>query len=249
MNDQPQNLNRTTAIIILIIIIVIIGVGGYFILKGSENNNLSLANKDTNISEWRTFRNEKIGISFIYPLSYNPAIIEEVSKEKESPGVLMGKGIRIYFGEDIYAFSFLASSSDYEGFKQNNYHGKKDISKICQKLSVYDEKSKGLCLPITIAGQETIQKFSIEVDEGVVFVGCAVYLDLSSNEYPNLAIGQTYPELAYELQGFADTDNEETFSQKAKVIIENLQQKKDLPTATVKQLDDFDRMLSTLKLL
>lgn len=241
MENNPQNISRTAAIIILIIIVLVIIVGGIFLIKDQNKN------KNANNNYLKTYSNKEIGILFSYPSSYNSAITEEVSKEKGSQGVLAGKGIRIYFGEDIHAPSLFAASSDYEGFKEDSYQGMADIKKICSTLSLYDEERKSICLPITIGGQETIQRFFIEVDEGVVFVNRSVYLNLPSIEYPNLAIGQSYPDLADELQNIID--NQELFALKAKIIIDNLQAEKDLTATTLGQIEEFNKMLNSIKLL
>ncbi|GEM_PF-5229220 len=210
------------------------------------NNKLPGVLTVSNTNTERVYSNNELGIKFYYPSSYQNPIQEEISKADNSPGILNGKGIRIYFGEDQYAAWVLGVSGDFNSFKEASYLSENDYPKLCPRGTDYDEQNMNQCVLMTISGRKAVQRYFVEIDEGVVFVNRITYLPLSSTEFPILIIGQTYPKLADQLQSLID--RQEEFATQAKVVIEQLQNKKNLDEITERQVHDYGKMLTSLNI-
>jgi hypothetical protein len=227
-------------ILLLIIAIVVVVVVCRYARGLPENTN-------TNSSILGLYKNSNFGLSFEYPKTYGKAIEEPLSPDIYD-WVWSGKGLRISFNGIGNPF-FTLISKDYSAFKENYYHGSEDIKKLCPQIGVYDAKDMSLCKSINIAGQEAFERYFVVADEGVAFVNRAVYLNLSGTDYTGLTVSQIYPNLAVPLNDLLSAENEKEFAAQAESMINDLSRKENLPTPVGEQVDDFEQMLNTLKVV
>lgn len=231
---------KNLLILILIPLFIIVGIILYFTFKEpgdiSNNNQSDL---------YGYYENESLGLSFRYPREFSIPKEELLVKEKNQE-VYSGEGLRISFGEDIDAFSIFLVSSDFEMFKSELYRTQKDRDIICPKFDIFNSKKNNFCRDITIASRNGIEEFYAEVDEGVVFVGRALYLDMNNEKYSALTISQSFSELNEVLQQYINSESELKLN--IEEIIKNLVARKNLPEKTKKQMEELDEVLRSIRL-
>lgn len=91
MDNQPQNLSRTTAIIILVVIVLVIILGGYFLIKSQNQNQ----NRNTNITSNKENLDNVIGAA-VKPNASNDKLTNVILQFKSGAEKVFGTFSDVY---------------------------------------------------------------------------------------------------------------------------------------------------------
>jgi len=184
-----MNKKISTPIAIIIIFVCAILVGGlttwqYLEMPKEEIPEFKLSEKiqpEDETSDWKTYRNEEIGIEFKYPKEFEYSV-EDVDNQISGAGVFSGERITVTFRSDQNKnkIHFTAYTSDYKAFMEHPFTGNTDINLECLNILSYNEEGD-VCKIIEVAGEKTVFANEFEGYECSPFLESKVFFTNKSN--------------------------------------------------------------------
>lgn len=193
-------------------------------------------------SDWKTYTNPAIGLSFSYPPSWGTVQVQAVDSTMNvnQTGALVNKGRAIFLSFSNGGPHLQASSSDFSQFMGTGYTGGKKLTKSCKYPNQVEQSS--YCTLITVAGQPTADTMSYDAPECSPNYTRQVDLNLTHGTYAGLTVGIGFPSNVSCTASNADTQ---------RVIsseLATLYTRKDLDAKTLQGLRDFDTLLANITL-
>lgn len=205
------------------------------------------------ISDWKTYRNEDIGIEFKYPKVLGST--EEVytdNIDKNLNDLARGKKVIINFkkNNEYGWFNFTAYSSNYQSEKEFLiFNGVKDVNTECLKPLQYGGQGD-VCKFIEFAGEKAVwQNFFIE-DECAMTFGSQIYFNnKSASVYKGLRMIFHIEDVETKIKKLYDCSDGGKAYLEAVVQSKNIMERKNLSENDLQRLNIVDRVLSSFKFI
>lgn len=262
---QPKNNRQAINIPLLLLFIIWVMVAGgiYFFqqsvveeinktavsfMVSNPGKNEALADSTVN---WKTFRNEILGIEFKYPadLGFPEIIYKDYDAKKEKD--YDGKAIEAYFmnSEPKISFAFGAHSSDYAAELFGGFKGNEDIALACANPFSVDKKGKG-CKVISVGSQKGILENELLETEKMVGLATRVYFNnLGNKEYLGLEFFTSFSDadsVIRNLYGSVGNDKDEAYREAANQS-KNILNETNLSSADKNNLEILYKIISTFR--
>ena len=117
--------------IIIVLAVLVSGLIFWQLLEISEEKGTVETILEDETADWKTYRNEEIGVEFKYPTVFKYSS-ENVNDKVFGAGVLSGNRITVTFkdNQEKDVVYFTAYTSDYEAFMEHPFTNDTDIYKI-----------------------------------------------------------------------------------------------------------------------
>lgn len=208
-------------------------------------------------SDWKTYRNEDIGIEFKYPnVLGTPEIWETDNINKKPEDVFAGKKVDIRFKDANNNYNwllFVAYTKDYKSFKDFLvFRGNENISSECFEPLIYNNTGKA-CKIIEVANEKAIWRNYFDEDECSPLFGSQVYFNNKSQSvYKGLAFMfhlKDAEKKITDLYSCIDDKATERAYLEAVVQSKNIMEKKNLSENDFQQINLIEQILSTFKFI
>jgi len=240
--SQTKKGNKTIWIIfIVILILAIFGTAGYFAWKkyiepkaktasdSTSNNSTNTVSDSTETENWKTYKNNELGLTFKYPATWGEPQIAANNYSEDSGPAFSGKDYSIIFsGADGEIIASVAGySNDFSAYDSGYVGDKADLdlpeilapTKGDNAYNIYLIRKKA-----TVAGEKTyydIDFSSIPEASGYNFSTIA-YLNAKSSEYAGITISRNYKTINDKLnQNYTGNENE-IANQEGRITVANL---------------------------
>ncbi len=208
-------------------------------------------------TNWRTYRNEDIGIEFKYPAKLS-TIKEEKSNDGKAIWVNLdfvkekeNETITTPFVFYAYADDYISSAPPLSDFIENRNWS---VVTECPNPLVYDTEGN-VCKIMDIAGEKAVwRNFFSVYSEGLPMMMSEVMLNNKSpSSFKRLGFSLSYREIEDDISSFFDNSSLEEAVEKASPIAleysKNIIERKNLSGTTLESLNLFGQILSTFKFI
>jgi len=200
------------------------------------------------IKEWKTYRDEDLGIILKYPNIFEIERNSVNNAEKKSD-IFAGEKITIRFMEnDKLVFLLSGYTEDYKGFKEHPYIGGKTAKELCPEELVYNQYGE-VCEIKDLNNQKIVFENNYSADEGVfVFVRVASVNNQSASKFKGLEFINYLNDVNINLEKYWPGE-EKIFFDKVKEQSENIINKKNLSKDDLEFLEVFEKIILSLKFI
>lgn len=199
MNQPPAKTSKTVplAIIAVVFLAVAVGLVVYFYFPTKTDapvvNNTTNTAVNTNVatntnstidtSDWLTYENEELGISFDYPVEWGEVQTQEIDNREKDKEAFSGQGFNISFS-NYPSGSILFASADYKNFVTFHYNGNSDLSQECKTPGAIQDHS--YCINKLVANQNTFDRIFFDAYECSPHFEREAWLNVNQNVYKGI---------------------------------------------------------------
>lgn len=199
-------------------------------------------------ADWKTYRNNEVGIEFQYPKSIGEPNIYTRNSSEDNSGVFSGKSLNVFF--DSGSIGFRAFTPDFQGFVYEPFLGKDEAISHCSQPNIYSS-SGDVCKVIDLAGQKAVFENNFYEVECSPSLETRIYLNnKSESDYKGLEFTLGLRDANREIMkvySCMDEKESEIFYKEANRQSHNTVEQKNLSSADKIKLDLFNQIVSTFK--
>ena len=196
--------------------------------------------------DWRTYRNEDIGIEFQYPKEFRYTTIFQET-EKGSTEITFSE-LNTGLNTGIH---FAAYTSNYEAFKEYPFTGDENIASRCPQYLIYDEGGD-VCKIIEVAGEKAVLENRLFEDECSIALNTRIYFNNHGKSiYKGLLFSLYLYDVNEKVSESYDCSEEGSKISYIEAVNQsmNIMEEKNLSEKDQYVLDIFNQILSTFRFI
>ncbi|MDD5039881.1 MAG: hypothetical protein PHY34_01900 [Patescibacteria group bacterium] len=210
--------------------------------SNANSANINVDNSSVDTSDWQTYTNEELGISFEYPTTWGRVQEEEIDNTEKEDDVYAGKAVSISFQNSHSGYVLLASSG-FRNFITDHYNGGYDLQKQCSSPGQITNQT--YCTLATVAGQKTLDRIYFDAYECSPHFVREVWLNLNHQTYKGIRIS-----IALWTDGDWDctSDDQELWDRITDTELRKVIDRNGITDEEKNLLEGMDRLISTFSI-